>query len=157
MPGPLVSVTLDERQYAAALRRIAKYEGRELHRRVQQAYIEGARLLVRPLRAASPVGPTGNLRRSIKARADRLRANEMSVVTVGTTHRTAPHRYLVTGGHRIVGHRPNKVDTGRRSRPNPFVDDVYRRHGAEVQSFITRQVLALGDFGIVSSFRPLGG
>ena len=50
------------------------------------------------------------------------------------------------------------IDTGKRSKANPFVDEVYRRYGAEVQSFITRQVLAIGaSTGIVSSFRSLGG
>ena len=155
--GNLVEVRIDERQYAAALKRISRYEGRELQRRAQQAYIEGARLMVRPMRAAAPVGPTGNLRKSIKARMNRARPGEMAVATVGTTHRTAPYRYFVTRGHRIVGHKPNKVDSGRRSRPNPFIDDVYRRYGAEVQSFIVKQILALGNEGIVSSFRSLGG
>ena len=107
------------------------------------------------MRAAAPVGPTGNLRKSIKARENRRRVNEMAVATVGTTHGRAPHRYLVTRGHRIVGH--TGIDTGKRSRPNPFVDDVYRRYGAEVQSFIVKQILALGNEGIVSSFRSLGG
>ena len=155
-PKGMVEVRIDERQYAAALKRILKYELRAHPRRVQQAYLEGARLLRRPMQAAAPVGPTGNLRKSIKARANRLRLNEMAVATVGTTHRTAPHRFLVTQGHRIVSHAG--VDSGRRSRADPFVDEVYRRYGAEVQSFITRQVLAIGaSTGIVSSFRPLGG
>src|SRR3990167_7535680 len=107
---PMVEVRIDERQYAAALKRISKYEGGELQRRARQAYLEGARLLRGPLRAAAPVGPTGNLRKSIKARENRRRPGEMAVATVGTGRRIAPHRYLVTRGHRIVGH--TGIDTG---------------------------------------------
>ena len=88
--GNLVEVRIDERQYAAALKRISRYEGRELQRRARQAYLEGARLPVRPMRAAAPVGPTGNLRQSIKAGEPR-RPGEMAVATVGTTrHSTVP-------------------------------------------------------------------
>ena len=155
---PMVEVRIDERQYAAALKRISKYEGRELQRRARQAYLEGARLLRGPLRAAAPIGPTRHLVKSIKASENRRRANEMAVATVGTTHRIAPHRYLVARGHRIVSHQPTHADSGKRSKANPFVDEVYRRYGSEVQSFITRQVLAIGaSTGIVSSFRSLGG
>lgn len=37
----------------------------------------------------------------------------------------APYAHLVVKGHRIVGHRPNRIDTGQMARPVPFVHDAW--------------------------------
>ena len=159
----MVTVTLDQKQMDKAIARIAKYEAKPLERRARQAYIEGARLLVRPIRGAAPVGPTGNLRRSVAARSNRLRAGEMAAATVGTRQRIAPHRHLVTGGtkaHSLQAKRPGKSPWSRMpdgsvipnrflrhpgSRADPFVDRVVGDLAPKVQSFINARVLDIGE------------
>lgn len=157
----MVTATLDQKQMDKAIARIAKYEARPLARRAQQAYIEGARLMVRPIRAAAPLGPTGNLRRSVAARSNRLRAGEMSAATVGTRFRIAPHRHLVTGGtkpHSLAGKRKgpwsvfpdgqvraNASLMHPGSKANPFQDRVVASLAPQVQSFINARVLDLGE------------
>ena len=141
----MIRAELDERSLRKADARLAKYQGRPLHIRAQRAYLEGARLLRGPLQRAAPRGPTGNLRRSISARANRLRPGEMAAATAGTRHRRAPHDQLVTGGtrsHSLArvrlgkgdfvrlpdgGVRRSKDVTHPGSKANPFVAEVTER------------------------------
>ena len=140
-PGISVSVELDAKAMARADKRLAGYMGRDLQRRAQQAYIEGARLLVGPIRteiAQARHIDTGAYRRSVKARRPRLRPGEMAVASVGPTR---PTRHLLIRGHRIV--TPGGRDTGRRTQPEPVVDRAFERLGGQVQDFIATRTLAL--------------
>lgn len=133
-----VYLELDQKALGRALTRLQRYEGRAFGTRVSRAYLEGAKLLVAPIRAKAPKGPTGNLRKSISARDwKRLRGHEVAVVSVGPR---APHRHLVIRGHRIV--TPGGRDTGRTSRANPFVDEAVRPLLGQVQAFIASRALA---------------
>ena len=137
----MVEVTLDQRAMDRAIKRLKRYEGRELQKRAQQAYLEGARLMVGPMRRAGRYqDKTGTLRRSIKARRPRLRPGEMAVAAAGPTAR---HRHLIIRGHRIV--TPGGRDTGRRTQPDPFVDQTYSAMGGQVRSFINARVVGLGE------------
>lgn len=158
-----IAVTVDQKALDRAIKRIEQYADRPLHKRAQHAYLVGMRLMVRPIRNASPVGPTGNLRRSVAARANRLRAGEMAAATVGTRFRVAPHRHLVTEGtkaHSLEAKRPGKkawslMPDGNRipnrylrhpgSRANPFVNAVVQSMAPQVQSFINARVLDIGE------------
>lgn len=56
-----------------------------------------------------------------KANIDRSRVFNTEEDTVGTVFirggkKGAPHAHLLEDGHRIVGHRPNLTDTGKRTR-----------------------------------------
>ncbi len=161
MTEPAIKVTVDQKALDRALKRIDAYSDRPLHKRALHAYLVGSRLMVGPMRSAAPRGATGNLRKSIAARANRLRAGEMAAATVGTRFRVAPHRHLVTGGtkpHKLTGVRKDGVfarfpdGNVRRfadfqhpgSKPNPFIDRVVRSMSDEVQAFITKQVLDIG-------------
>ena len=163
MAAPDITVTLDAKAMARADKRLAQYADKPLHVRAQRAYLEGARLLVRPIRNAAPVGPTGNLRKSVNARSNRLRAGEMAAATVGTRQRIAPHRHLVTGGtkpHSLAVKRfgrspwsrmpdgaviPNRYLQHPGSKANPFVDRVVQSMAPQVQSFINSRVLDIGE------------
>ena len=170
MAAPAIQVTIDKKALDKAIANIAKYEGRPLERRAKQAYIAGARLLDRSIRNQAPVGPTGNLRRSVSARSNRLRAGEMAAATVGTRFKIARHRHLVVDGtkpHTLAPKRPGKgpwvaflderggdingfVGPGRYvkhpgSKANPFVDRAVQPLIGEVQSFINARVLDLGE------------
>lgn len=176
-----IQVVIDQRAIARADARLAKYEGRALMVRAQRAYLEGARLMVTPLRQAAPRGVTGKLRSSITARSNRVRMGEVAAATVGVRRRVAPHGHLVTGGtkpHSLAAQRPGKhkvsyipignaVATGPRmgrfvtntnlrspgSKAQPFVSGVTDRMASSVQSFIAQRVL---DIGVTDSIVSLG-
>lgn len=166
--GPSIRLVLDEKALARADARLAKYQGKPLQMRAQRAYLEGARLMVAPMRAAAPRGATGRLRSSVSARPNRPRIGEMAAATVGTRFRAAPHRHLVTAGtkpHSLAPVRPGKKQRVRfadgnvrwartlqhpGSRAQPFVGEVTDRLGTQVQHFIARRVLDIG--GVTTSF-----
>lgn len=157
----MITVDVDQKALDRAMKGLSKYEGRDLQRRAQQAYLAGARLMVGPIRRAAPVGRTGNLRQSISARANRLRPGEMAAATVGTRHRIAPHRHLVIEGtkpHSLAGKRrgpwsvfpdgqvrANAILMHPGSRADPFVSDVVRSMEGQVRSFINARVLDIGE------------
>ena len=73
----------------------------------------------------------GDLRRGVKYKSGRTTKALASIAgahqvlayyMIGPMGKGTAHRHLVIGGHEIVGHEPNKVDTGRRTVPNPFVE-----------------------------------
>ena len=114
-----VSVQFDQKSLDRAKKTLAKYQGKPLADRLRRGATQAARLLVNPIRAASP-RKTGKLAGSVKAYSARVGIG----ATVGPK---APHRHLVIQGHRIV--TPGGRDTGRRTRANPFVDSVAASHG----------------------------
>ena len=150
-----ITITLNQKQMDAAVKRLDRYAAKPLKKRAEKAYLEGAKRLVRPLRAAAPVGPTGNLRRSISARSNRLRPGEMAAATAGTRQRIAPHRHLVIEGtkpHSLAAKRPGKhrvsyIPEGRAvfgPRMGRFVTNTHMRHpGSKANPFVTRTVESL--------------
>lgn len=153
-----LSFQLDVRQMNQLKKVAEQYRGAPLAARMERGALEAARLLVRPVRAETPVGPTGNLRRSIAARSVRSQQNGLSTrmltgsgvravmagmgsslsaagsggiasAFVGPSSRIAPHRHLVIRGHRIV--TPGGRDLGRRTTANPFVDHAAQPRQAE--------------------------
>lgn len=98
---------------------------------------------------------TGALRGSVTARVARLRPGEMAAASVGPRSRRAPHRLLITHGHRIV--TPGGRDTGRRVPADPWVDEGFKEYGEKAQAFVTKQIQALGNstwigFGGIEAF-----
>ncbi len=135
-------VTVDQRALERALKRLDKYQGRLLHQRAQKAYLEGARLMVRPIQAhitAAGLVKTQRFRRSVKARRPRLQGNEMAVASVGPVD---AKRHLLIRGHRIVTRGGR--DTGRHTQPRPVVDEAFSDVGERVKSFINEQVTNIG-------------
>lgn len=177
MAGSFITVTLDQKSYDVAMRRLARYDLKNptTLKRVRRVYLEGARMMVRPMRAAAPVGPTGNLRRSIGARTPRMKPGEMAVSSVGPRggRYKGSHRWLVVAGTKqhslapvrkgpwlvIPGAPDNAVYAGKNvthpgSRANPFVDRTFERYGGAVQSFIAEQIVGYGASSIMPTTGP---
>lgn len=130
----MVEWSMSERQLAAFERRLARWQGRPLEDRARRGALAAAQYLARPIRATAPVGRTGNLRRSVRARTLRTRAGYRSLAAlVGPV---SPHRHLVIRGHRIVTRGGR--DTGRRSRANPFVDRAVAAHRDDALRIVGR-------------------
>lgn len=85
-----------------ALKELAtKYGASEL----EPSLLEIARELRDEIKPLTPVGPTGNLRKAIRAKRGRRRGNLYTSAIVLVDRKIAPHLHLVTGGtkaHRIV-------------------------------------------------------
>lgn len=134
--GP-VSVELDTRALRAFQKRLERYQGLPLQQRMERGALDAARLLVPHVRRATPKGPTGNLRKSIRAGASR---GGMASAYVGPSSRVAPHRHLVIRGHRIV--TPGGRDTGRVTTANPFVDNAVQPRQAEALRVVRAAIFA---------------
>lgn len=76
--------------------------------RILNAMDKEGKALRRELRDATPVGPTGNLKKRWKAD----RAYKEYGTYVKKIRSTAPHYHLVERGHKIVGHKPKKIVSG---------------------------------------------
>lgn len=165
---PPVQVQIDTRALAAFQKRVERYRGKPLLARMEAGAYEAAKMLLPSVRRAAPVGPTGNLRRGVRARQVRTMQNGMTSrmrtgsgvrsimfmgalaaaqgqiasAYVGPSSRIAPHRHLVIRGHRIV--TPGGRDTGRRSVPNPFVDNAVQPRQAEAIRIVTRAMFPPG-------------
>lgn len=113
-------------------RDLAKLGQPEANRRLRRGVAAGARTLRTPIRASAP-RVTGNLARSVKA------SNLRGFPIAAKVGPRAPHAHLVIKGHRIVTHAG--VDTGRRSTPNPFVDEAARPHIDDAVKAFTKEVL----------------
>jgi hypothetical protein len=107
---------------------------------LRKVAVAGAKPMRSAIRAAAPVGPTGNLRRGVRYKASRVRTSGYVGYIVGPFGRGTAHRHLVLGGHEIIGHAPNKTDTGKRTRPNPFVETGH--HAAEAQALAATEEAA---------------
>ena len=144
---------MSPRQVAAFERRIRKYQGLPLHKKLAKGTLLAAQGMVRPIRAEAPKGRTGNLRASVKARQAKgstivgvsfaqSRAYGGQVyrtlgALVGPAGRQGAHRHLVIRGHEMVGHKPWLVDTGQKTRPNDFVDRAERAHRADIVRIVS--------------------
>lgn len=130
---------MSPKQLAAFTKRVERYQGKPLVTRYQKGSLAAAQYLARPIRAGAP-RRSGRLQKSVKARQLRIRTgwNTRYGAITALAGPTAPHRHLVIRGHRIVGPKPNKVDTGRRSHPNPFVDEAVKAHTAEAMRIVSR-------------------
>lgn len=142
------ALQLDERSFKRGRALLDRYRDKPLYTRMQKATLAAARVLEGPIKQASPVShdkDPGQLKRSVRARSARIRTSY--VVGKGWRSRAStealvgprdPKSHLVIRSHRIVtrgGH-----DTGRRTRPNPYVDVMaqrhYRRAVAEMREYI---------------------
>lgn len=148
-------------------RKFERASGRSLYTRLQRATLASGDLLAGRAKQAAPRGPTGNLRRSIKARPERRKgvlgvtlrgrgAGGSTTVLIGPTHRRAPHRHLIilgTGNRPAVGGRPSspyRAWGGRvyrreaigmvgRMKPNPFMDRAARGFGPKASALVMRE------------------
>jgi len=134
----LIDVRLDEKSYNAALKTITKYEGRDFRGRVIAAFIQGARLLVAPMRRVAP-RKRGGLSRSIRAAlAKREVATSLVRVNVKPRAPKGAHGHLQSKGHRIV--TPGGEVKGFYEGTG-FVDKVIAGHEQRVIKFLQEQPL----------------
>ena len=141
--GSLAEMKLDERSYNAAMKRLSKYEGAAFKKRMEVAFLAGARLAVSPMKRRAPGSLT-------KVSTRKGRPPSGYFIKVGTKSRR-PHAGLVTKGHRIV--TPGGRYTGRYSTPNPYVEQTIASYEGRIIRFISE---ATTDEG-VGAFGSLGG
>lgn len=108
----------DPKSVERARKTLDKYRDRALTEKMRRATLQVARMLVGPIKAASP-RRTGVLSNSVKASASRS-SGAFGKAIGAQVGPTAPHRHLVIQPHRIV--TPGGRDTGKRTTGNPFVD-----------------------------------
>lgn len=148
--GGVIQLQLDQKAVARAQARLEKFRDAPLHVRMDKAAKAAGELLVKPIQAAAP-RRTGKLRRSVSSRT--VANRDKAVVGRGFQRATgmdrvalvgprSPVRHLVIQGHRIVTRSGR--DTGQRTQPNPFVDNVARRHQAQALALMRRYIVTAG-------------
>lgn len=148
--GGVIQLQLDQKAIARAQARLENFRDKPLHVRMDKATKAAAELLVAPMRAAAPKR-TGRLRASVKARTGPN--HDRAVIGAGFQRATggdrvglvgpkSPIRHLIIRGHRIV--TPGGRDTGRRTSPNPFVDNVAARHQARALQLMREYIVTAG-------------
>ena len=78
------------------------------------------RTRVRQKARASVKKKTGNLFGSI----DRSQVRVSQTGVSGSVYIGAPHAHLIEDGHRIVGHEPNKKDTGKKTKAYKIMENA---------------------------------
>ena len=157
LPAGAVQLTVNQADIDRIVRKLDGMQGAALQKK-EAAAIQGAvKLLVNPIRSQTPER-TRRLWWSVKVRKLRPRRTNLGSVGIGSgtlkvsalsglsagevaayaVGPTAPYRHLVIRGHRIV--TPGGHDTGRRTRPNAFVDRAVDPLEGQVRSFIDSQV-----------------
>lgn len=148
--GGVMQLQLDAKAVARAQARLEKFRDKPLHVRMDRATKAAGELLLKPMQAAAP-RRTGKLRKSVSSRTvanrDRPVFAKSTMRAIGADRVAlvgprAAHRHLIIRGHRIV--TPGGRDTGRRTQPNPFVDDVSRRHGSTAVRLMREHIVTAG-------------
>jgi len=73
---------------------------------VEEILVKGARLVRDDAKRRAPRGPTGNLRRGVKAKKGKRRGKMYSTAFAAMDYKVAPHAYLVEYGTSKMRARP---------------------------------------------------
>lgn len=108
-----------------AVKRLKGLQGKELERKSNLFLAKAVRGVVVPAVKAEErfKEPSGKTKRRTTARKIKTRQGEAAAYSVRAR---TPQAHLVIKGHRIVGPRPRRIDTGRRTAPNPFISRAAR-------------------------------
>ena len=161
----MITATLDQKAYAAYLKRLDKNHGKPLLVRAEKTINSGAKLLIPPVRAAAPVGPGkrlaggftrgGNLRRKVGVKLVRKQGGEdIRPTWVGTkawygrlvATGTSAHSLAPRGGKSTYAVfdidvvRPLAGMTHPGSRAAPFVPDAVAGSMSQVVAIVKRDV-----------------
>jgi hypothetical protein len=127
-PPVSVSVSVNPKDIARITKRLDKYQGVELAKRMDKAIAGGLALLVGPIRSgAARHTITGATAKSVKVKKLRKRAGEMVAHKVGVS--TWYGHFPIAGPYNTQG--------------DPYVDRAAAQHGEQVQHFINEQITRL--------------
>lgn len=134
---------LDEKSLARGRALLDRYRDQPLNVRMEKATLAAAKVLEAPMRQAAP-RRTGRLSKSTRAQqvSQRIGWRQYAKSVNAQVGPTASHRHLVIRGHRIV--TPGGRDTGRRSRANPYVDQVAARHYSRAIAEMRKHIFDAG-------------
>lgn len=111
--------------------------------------LAGARVIAKAVRRRAPKGPTGNLKKGVRAKKFRRFKVHQPAAWAGTIHKLAPHAHLVEYGHRLVrgGQEVGFV------RGHPFFRPAVQETRDQVKAVVTKG-LARGLQSIKAKRRP---
>lgn len=153
----VMRLELDQKAVARAHALMDRYRDKPLYTRMQKASLAAAKLIEGPMRAATPVSSDetpGVMRRRTRARSAKVRTSYVigkgwrsKASTEALVGPITPYSHLVIRGHRIVTLRG--VDTGRRTRANPYVDVVAARMAPRAIAEMRRHIFQAGAGGLL--------
>lgn len=128
-----------------AIRRVQSITSALEAKDVEKVLLKGMRMVRDEVKARAPVGPTGNLKRSVKAQIGKRRGRFVAGAFSAIDRKIAPHAHLVEYGHdlvkggkkgrggRVVGHVP----------AHPFFRPAWDSKQAEVKRQVEADLRAL--------------
>ena len=136
MAGPIVTVEVPN--LLAVQARLEELGTVKVPLAMRKILVAGAKPVRAAIRSQTPVGSPsvnslsfpGDLQRGVRYKAGKTTrslaaaagvSSAISYYIIGPFGKGTAHRHLVIGGHEIVGHKPNLTRTGKRTRPNAFV------------------------------------
>ena len=135
---------------------VSKLDGMTTTARIRKVALKalepGAKIIKAAIQVEAPVAekdtkgkyahPKGALKRGVRYKASRVKNVEywggtpaVAAYVIGPFGKGTAERHLVTAGHTITGHAPNKVQGGR-TKPNAFVDRGHAKGQALAMSAI---------------------
>ena len=124
-----LSLTVNQRDIDRITKRLDKWQGAPLAKRMDKALGEGMKLLINPIRlGAQRHRTTGATYKSVKVKKLRRKAGEVAAYKVGV--------------NTWYGHFPIS-GTSRGIEGDPYVDAAYEANSGKVMSFIDEQIRRL--------------
>lgn len=130
----------------AVIRRLDELERRASKRIVRRALSRAAAIVVKAMKQAAPVGPTGNLKRSIGRKEKRINAGYMQIAGPRTRFKkqglkvSGQHAYFVEHGTAERAHKSGK-STGRMEATHVF-EEAFESVAAHANAVLMREILA---------------
>ncbi len=101
-----VKMSVDIKGLDELERRIKSLRSALEAKEVEGILVEGARIIRDDAKRRAPLGPTGNLRRGVKAKKGKRRGKMYSTAFAAMDWKVAPHAYLVEYGTSKMRARP---------------------------------------------------
>ena len=135
---------------------VAKIDGMTSPARIRKVALKalepGAKIIKAAIQTEAPVAEKdtkgkyahrkGALKRGVRYKASRVKNVEywggtpaVAAYVIGPFGKNTSQRHLVTAGHTITGHAPNKIQGGR-TKPNAFVDRGHAKSQGAAMSAI---------------------
>lgn len=105
--------------------KLANLEKKERVKFLRKSLTKGAALTRKAMRRNAPVGPTKNLRRSIKSKVRVREGGRIAYAVITPRHEIAPHRHLVIRGTKLRSKKSGQ-STGRMT-VNDFVGETFEQ------------------------------
>lgn len=110
---------------------------------VEPVYRKGASIIAKVIRKNIPIGPTKNLRKSLRVKKLKRHNSGAAAYIVAIDRKRAPHAHLVEDGHKVKRKKDGEV-VGY-SKPHPFFSPGVDASENEALQFVEDKLMTMLD------------